>query len=72
MATFNELLEHTAKLRGQILDDIAACRAGDLRLIRNNEDVTEKWVRDQETRADKLAGVLAANEKPPVYLYGAF
>jgi hypothetical protein len=72
MATFKELLEHSAKLRAQILNDIESCRATGLRLIRNNEDITESWLRTQQSRADKLGCVIEANEKPPVYLYGAF
>jgi hypothetical protein len=72
MATFTELLEHYAHLRAQMLDDIAACRSAGWRLVRNNEDITETWLQEQQARADELGGLIAANEKPPVYIYGAF
>jgi hypothetical protein len=72
MATFNELFEHCAQLRAQILADISTCRSDGWRLIRNDEDVTEIWLRDQQDRADKLGNIIAGQHKPPVYLYGAF
>jgi hypothetical protein len=72
MATFNELLDHYAQLRAQILADISTCRSDGWRLIRNNEDVTETWLRDQQARADKLGNMIAAHYRPPVCLYGAF
>jgi hypothetical protein len=72
MATFNEVLEHNAQLRAEMLDDIKTWREGGWRLIRSNEDITETWLRDQQARADKLGSVSAPNEKPPAYLYGAF
>ena len=42
-------------------------REGGWWLVKNNEDVTKSCLRDQQSRADKLASVIAANEKPPLY-----
>lgn len=72
MATVDELLEHYAQLRSQILDEIAVLRSGDCRLIRNNEEITEAWLQDQQSRADELGSMIAAYEKPLLYVYGAF
>jgi hypothetical protein len=72
MATSNELLEHCARLRAQMLDEIAACRSGGWRVMRDNEDITEPWLQEQQARADKLARLIAPHEKPPAYIYGAF
>lgn len=72
MPTFHELLSQTTELRRQILDDIKAWRASGCRIIRNNEDITEAWLGDQQARADKLTSMIVPTEEPPLYVYGAF
>jgi hypothetical protein len=46
MAPFNEPLEHYAQLRAEILADISTRRSNGWRLIRNDEDITEAWLRN--------------------------
>lgn len=72
MATSNDLLEHYAQLRNQMLDDIKAWRKGGWRLVRDDEDITERWLQEQQARADKLTSLIAPTDKPPVCIYGAF
>ena len=62
MAAIDELLAHYQELRAQMLDDIAHWRANGWRLRENNEDITEKWLADQQARADKLGIIIAAYE----------
>ena len=45
-----------------MLDDIAHWRANGWRLRENNEDITEKWLADQQARADKLGIIIAPYE----------
>jgi hypothetical protein len=72
MVTRGELLAHYNQLHARMLGDVKAWRSGGWRLVGNNEDLTERWLKDQQARADELASIIAADEKPPVYLYGAF
>lgn len=65
----NDLL---GQLHAQIIGDIKAWRSGRWRLSRNNEDITERWLQDQQARADKLATMVGVNEKPRLYLYGDY
>jgi hypothetical protein len=62
MAAIDELLAHYRELRAQMLDDIAHWRANGWRLRENNEDITEKWLADQQARADKLGIIITAYE----------
>ena len=45
-----------------MLADIAHWRANGWRLRENNKDITEKWLADQQARADKLGIIIAAYE----------
>lgn len=60
------------QLGAQLLDDIKAWRTGGLRLSRNSEDITERWLQDMQARADKLSTMEGISEKPPLYLYGDY
>lgn len=72
MAALSELLDHYSRLHAQMLNDIKAWRSGGWRLVGNNEDMTERWLKDQQTRADKIRSMIAADEKPPLCVYGMF
>jgi hypothetical protein len=63
MAAIDELLGHYRKLRSQMLDDIKFWRENGWRLRKNDEDITEKWLADQQRRADNLGWIIAAHEK---------
>lgn len=65
----NNLLGH---LHAQIIDDIKAWRSGGSRLSRNNEDITERWLQDQQARPDKLATMVGINERLRLSLYGDY
>jgi hypothetical protein len=63
MAAIDELLAHYRELRAQMLDDIQHWRKHSWKLRHNNEDITDKWLSDQQARADKLGRIIAAHEK---------
>lgn len=59
----DDIVSDYRKLHATMLDDIKHWRSAGCRLSINNEDVTEKWLADQQRRADNLARVIAAHEK---------
>jgi len=63
MAQIDDLLDHFRNLHVQMLDDIKHWRSRGWRLHQNDEDITEKWLSDQQRRAGGLAKVIAAHEK---------
>ena len=72
MSSIAKLLEQYSQLHGQMLEDIKTWRSGGWRLLRNNEDITERWLQDQQTRAEELGSLVAPVEKPTLYLYGDY
>jgi hypothetical protein len=59
----DELLDHYRKLRADMFDDIAFWRRHGWRLRKNDEDITDKWLADQQSRTDELGAIVAAHEK---------
>ena len=63
MAAIDDLLNDYRRVREQMLDDVKFWRANGWHLHKNNEDITEKWLSEQTSRAEKLAKIIAAYEK---------
>jgi hypothetical protein len=63
MAIVDKLIEHFRQRRAQILDDIQRWRDGGWKLRKNNEDITEDWLTEQQRRADELGSIIADYEK---------
>jgi hypothetical protein len=63
MAAIDDLIVQYRAVRDEMLADVQHWRQNGWTLRENDRDITERWLSEQQKRADRLADVIAAYEK---------